>query len=93
LIVDDDYVAENDAQILAVEVEDAEEEEVGEMSLLHLDHMANHTPQTIRFQGEIQGVPVLVLVDSGATHNFISQIGEQNGLGGGKRFSHANQVG
>jgi hypothetical protein len=73
LIVDDDYVAENDAQILAVEVEDADEEEDGEMSLLHLDHMANHTPQTIRFQGEIQGVPVLVLVDSGATHNFISQ--------------------
>lgn len=43
-----------------MEVSEEENDEVGEMSLLHLDHMANHTPQTIRFQGEIQGVPVLV---------------------------------
>ena len=73
LLVDEGDPAEDGGQILAVEVSEEENDEVGEMSLLHLDHMANHTPQTIRFQGEIQGVPVLVLVDSGATHNFISQ--------------------
>ncbi|MCH80537.1 Ty3/gypsy retrotransposon protein [Trifolium medium] len=73
LLVDESDTEDSGGQILAVEVGEEEDDEVGEMSLLHLDHIAHDTPQTIRFQGEIQGVPVLVLVDSGATHNFISQ--------------------
>lgn len=73
LLVDDSDTEELEGQVLAIEVNEAEDDEMGEMSLMHLDQMANRTPQVIRFQGEVKGVPVLVLVDSGATHNFISQ--------------------
>jgi hypothetical protein len=73
LLIDDNDTGEQGGQVLAVEMSEEEDEEVGEMSLLHLDQMVNNSPQTIRFQGEIKGVPVLVLVNSGATHNFISQ--------------------
>ncbi|MCH91524.1 RNA-directed DNA polymerase (Reverse transcriptase) [Trifolium medium] len=59
--------------MLAVVVDGVEEDEVGEMSLLNLNHIAHKNHQTVKFQGLIHGVPVLVLIDSGATHNFISQ--------------------
>jgi hypothetical protein len=64
------------SQILAVEVDDTEEEVEGEisiMSLLNLADQAKSKPQTMMFNGKIQEVPVLILVDSGATHNFIDQ--------------------
>ncbi|GAU28429.1 hypothetical protein TSUD_54810 [Trifolium subterraneum] len=58
LAVDEDGEDDTEGQILAVEVDEAEEEE-GELSLLQFDHMAKDTPQTMRFRGEIQGVPIL----------------------------------
>jgi hypothetical protein len=73
LIVDDVESEEEEAKILAVEVEDTNEEEEGEISLLNLNHIAHENHQTIKFRGLIQGVSVLVLVANGATHNFISQ--------------------
>lgn len=73
LVVDDDAGAEQEANILAVEVDESEEEEGGEMCILNLNHIAFENHQTVKFQGQIQGVPVLVMVDSGAMHNFISQ--------------------
>lgn len=31
-------------------------------------------PRTMRLRGLVKGVPILILVDSGATHNFISKM-------------------
>jgi predicted aspartyl protease len=73
LIVDDEYKEDDEANMLAVEVEDSDEDEKGEMSLLNLHHIAHETHHTVKFVGSIRGVEVLILVDSGATHNFISQ--------------------
>ncbi|GAU22915.1 hypothetical protein TSUD_377270 [Trifolium subterraneum] len=72
LIVDDEEEEGEEMKILAVEVDD-DEEEKGEMSILNLHHIAHETHQTMKFQGSIQGVEVLILVGSGATHNFIPQ--------------------
>ncbi|GAU42300.1 hypothetical protein TSUD_136860 [Trifolium subterraneum] len=70
LIVDDE---EEEGEIIAVEVDEEEEEGKGEMSILNLHHIVHETHHTMKFQGTIHGVEVLILVDSGATHNFISQ--------------------
>lgn len=29
-------------------------------------------PRTMKFQGSIQGLPILILIDSGSSHTFIS---------------------
>ncbi|GAU22407.1 hypothetical protein TSUD_122930 [Trifolium subterraneum] len=73
LIVDEEEEEGGEVKILAVEVDEEEEEGVGEMSILNLHHIAHETHHTMKFQGTIHGVEVLVLIDSGATHNFISQ--------------------
>ncbi|MCH85044.1 Ty3/gypsy retrotransposon protein, partial [Trifolium medium] len=73
LIVDDEEDDEGEAKILAVEVGEEDEEVKGEMSLLELHHIAHENNQTMKFQGTIHGVELLILVDSGATHNFVSQ--------------------
>ncbi|PNX92424.1 retrotransposon-related protein [Trifolium pratense] len=70
LIVDDEGEEE---EIIAVEVDEEEEEVKGGMSILNLHHIAHENHQTMKFQGTIHGVEVLILVDSGATHNFVSQ--------------------
>ncbi|MCH81241.1 Ty3/gypsy retrotransposon protein, partial [Trifolium medium] len=70
LVVEDGEEDEEEMRVLAVEVE---EEEKGEMSILNLHHIAHESHHTMKFQGSINGVEVLILVDSGATHNFISQ--------------------
>ncbi|PNX93254.1 Ty3/gypsy retrotransposon protein, partial [Trifolium pratense] len=75
LIVDDEE-EDSEGKLLAVEVEDEEEEVQGEMSLMNFCQLSNtgrSMPQVIKLQGTIQEVPVVILVDSGASHNFISQ--------------------
>ena len=32
------------------------------------------SPKTLKLRGELRGIPIQVLVDSGASHNFISRI-------------------
>jgi predicted aspartyl protease len=72
-VVDDVEDEGEEARILAVEVEEDDGEGRGEMCVLDLHHIALENHHTMRFQGSIQGVEVLILVDSGATHNFVSQ--------------------
>ncbi|GAU25314.1 hypothetical protein TSUD_375770, partial [Trifolium subterraneum] len=73
LVVEDEEDEESEARVLAVEVEDSDEEKTGEICELTLNHIAYENHKTVKFQGQICGVPVLILVDSGATHNFVSQ--------------------
>jgi hypothetical protein len=73
LVYGDDELEGGGPKIMAVKVEESDDEEKGEMCLLDLNHIAHEHHHTVKFQGEIHGVPVLVLVDSGATHKFISQ--------------------
>ncbi|MCH81106.1 RNA-directed DNA polymerase (Reverse transcriptase), partial [Trifolium medium] len=73
LVIEDEEEEEGEARVLAVEVEEEKEDEKGEMSVLDLHHIAHENHQTMKFQGTIYGVEVLILIDSGATHNFISQ--------------------
>ncbi|GAU50456.1 hypothetical protein TSUD_373220 [Trifolium subterraneum] len=73
LVVDDECEEDGEAKVLAVEIEEGEDEEQGEISMLDLHHIAHENHQTMKFQGTIKGVEVLILVDSGASHNFISQ--------------------
>jgi hypothetical protein len=73
LVYDGDYEEEGEAKVLAVEIDGSDEEEGGELCVLDLHHLAFENHKTVKFQGQIRGVPVLILVDSGASHNFVSQ--------------------
>lgn len=74
-MIDDEVEGDGEAQVLAVE----EEEEVdvdGECSVMNLDSLLAEKggiPQTMKLRGVVKGVPILILIDSGATHNFISK--------------------
>lgn len=49
--------------------------ELSVMSLARIDDLSSRelrNVHTIKLKGQVQGVPLLVLVDRGATHNFIS---------------------
>ncbi|XP_057416557.1 uncharacterized protein LOC130711103 [Lotus japonicus] len=74
LIVEEGDEDNEEGDVLAIEMDEQEEEIQGEVSMMSFSNIANASqdqPQTMKLQGTIRGVPVLVLVDSGATHNFI----------------------
>ncbi|KAI5438563.1 hypothetical protein KIW84_024339 [Lathyrus oleraceus] len=74
LIIEDIEEDFEENKIMAVEVCDKDGDSDGEISIMCLNNLIPATKekfQTIHFQGKIQGVPVVILVDSGATHNFI----------------------
>ncbi|MCH79300.1 RNA-directed DNA polymerase (Reverse transcriptase), partial [Trifolium medium] len=79
IIVDDEEEGDQEGRLLAVEVEEEDEEAQGEVSLMEfqqfqqLNHGDRSRPQVIKLRGTIHEVPVVILVDSGASHNFISQ--------------------
>lgn len=77
LIVEEGGVEQGGRDILAVEVNEKEDSETdGEMSVMSLNNFitpSREQPQIVKFQGKIQGMPILILMDSGATHNFIDQ--------------------
>lgn len=43
------------------------------MGYLSLAEEKKWQPRTMKLRGLVKGVPILILVDSGATHNFISK--------------------
>ncbi|XP_020229533.1 uncharacterized protein LOC109810472 [Cajanus cajan] len=49
------------------------EKEGGVMHLQSLEEMKSTQPHTLKLQGTVKGVPILLLVDSGAIHNFMSR--------------------
>jgi hypothetical protein len=79
LVTDDEEGSEDEGKILAVEVSEEEEGVDGEMNVLSLlqlgqmSHKGGNKPQSIQLKGVIQEVPIVILVDSGATHNFIDK--------------------
>lgn len=73
-MLEDDDFDDGEIQVINVEVEEEAENE-GELSVMSLQGLVAHQVSkfhTIRLQGKVQGVPILLLIDSGATHNFIS---------------------
>jgi hypothetical protein len=73
LVIEDEEEEGTEATIVDVEVDDSEEGDKGEISVLNLSHIAHGNHQTIKCQGLIRDVHVQIIVDSGATHNFVSQ--------------------
>jgi hypothetical protein len=77
--VDDDDEGGEDGKLLAVEVEEEEGESEGEMCIMsllqlgQLGKLGSERPQSIQLKGAVGGVPVVILVDSGATHNFVDK--------------------
>lgn len=46
--------------------------------------MAINTPKIVRLKGIVQGIEVLILIDSGSTHSFVGKaFGKQAKKGGG----------
>lgn len=75
MVLADDGEEEEEAKVLAIEVDDVVETE-GECSVMHLGSLITDKewkPQTMKLKGLAKGVPILVLIDSGATNNFISK--------------------
>ncbi|XP_050906646.1 uncharacterized protein LOC127120280 [Lathyrus oleraceus] len=77
MILDDEDGGEEEAKLLAVEVDESEKERDGEMSVMNLYEMEvprRERLQTLKLRATINGVPVVVLIGSGATHNFIAKL-------------------
>nr|KYP60102.1 Retrovirus-related Pol polyprotein from transposon opus [Cajanus cajan] len=78
ILVDDELQVEyerDDNKVEQLKEEDKSELE-GECSsicLHRLEKERNHPLNTMKLRGQVRGIPLFVLVDSGATHNFISK--------------------
>ncbi|MCH79682.1 transposon Tf2-1 polyprotein, partial [Trifolium medium] len=75
LVMEDEEEGGQEGKLLAVEVDEEDEEVEGEMSMMSFQQLGQTgyiKPQSIRLKGTIHEVPVSILIDSGATHNFIS---------------------
>ncbi|KAJ9547857.1 hypothetical protein OSB04_020400 [Centaurea solstitialis] len=75
LILGDDEQLDEAGEIIAMEVTGEEKEETLECNSIGLcargELQSTNTTNTIRIRGSVKGVPVEVLIDSGASHSFI----------------------
>jgi hypothetical protein len=80
VILGDDEIINEAGEIIAIEVrEDEEEEEVLDCNSMGLfgiteskTKMSNNPPTTLRLKGSLNEVSVVILIDSGVSHNFVS---------------------
>ncbi|XP_065849153.1 uncharacterized protein [Euphorbia lathyris] len=73
VVISDDKEVNEEGEIVIAEA--IEEEGNGECQVLEWNGLArNHDAslKTLKLMGSIEGIPISILVDSGATHNFIS---------------------
>lgn len=77
LILGDDETVNEEGEVIAIEVEEGKEEQLMECKIIGLCGVTEEKedksgPNMMKMTGTIDGIPLVVLVDSGASHNFIS---------------------
>lgn len=81
MLLGEDEIVNEDGEIIVAEAEEEIVGEEGECSVLDSQTVLegcgikqeNFQPlETLKVEGSLNGIPLLILVDSGATHNFIS---------------------
>ena len=78
LLLSDDEALDDEGEIILAHqsVDEEHAKGKGECQLLDFMGLASSLdlpPQTLKFQGELRGIPIQVLIDSRASHNFISR--------------------
>ena len=67
-----------EGEVIAIEVKEDEEEvlDCNSMGLCGITEskttLSNNPPTTLRLKGSLNGISIVVLIDSGASHNFVS---------------------
>jgi hypothetical protein len=77
IILADDEGVNEDGEVVVLEAINDEEREIEDLEckaigLFALTDTSDVGVRTMKLEGFVQGASVLVLIDSGATHNFIS---------------------
>ncbi|XP_050915888.1 uncharacterized protein LOC127130982 [Lathyrus oleraceus] len=78
VILGDDETINEEGEVIAIEVKEDEEEvldcnSMGLFGITETNIKSNNTPPTtLRLQGSLKGVSIMILIDSGASHNFVS---------------------
>lgn len=78
LVLGDDETVNEIGEIIAIEVQEEEEEQtldcgsMGVFGLMDTDQSGGIPPSTLRVEGKINGVSLVMLIDTGASHNFVS---------------------
>lgn len=75
MVIDEEDESEGEAHVMDLGGKDEGdiEGECSVMSLASLQAEKHWQPRTMKLRGLVKGVPILILIDSGATHNFISR--------------------
>ncbi|KAJ1378573.1 Aspartic peptidase, active site [Sesbania bispinosa] len=81
MLLGEDEMVNETGEVVVAEAEEESETEEGECSVLDCKKMwdgynsmddKSQPLKTLKLEGSVNGIPILILVDSGATHNFIS---------------------
>ncbi|MCI05080.1 RNA-directed DNA polymerase (Reverse transcriptase), partial [Trifolium medium] len=76
IILGDDETLNDEGEIVVLDAESEEEREMEELECKGLGvfgvSSSSSQVRTMKLEGSLQGANILVLIDSGATHNFIS---------------------